>query len=297
MAKVSYVNPVPDLKDRFDKLFTPVYKTKKSSLRWNGGLISPRKVNPVSTRSLLPQIRDLWASMSTELKDQWKAAGEVSGYSGWQQFVQDTSYRIKFAIDGVATPSILHQYRVGRINMDSPAQHFRLEQLHPVEYYQAVKVPGTKSQRVPRVVREQLLLPLQLAASYRSNLTPNGDDPFCRFYAEIYSSYQGRDIVTPVGFDIPLSSGWARQTTTATNVLGVARWYSLYIELNDVLGAVEFDIIHAIHTGTNFARDFRCTNIQFGLSNYNYQLPASWAADAPETGVTWGSIYPSDDPL
>jgi len=294
MALVSYVNPEPDVKDRFTQAFTPVYKTKYSSLRWNGRLIPPRRKNTIATRSLLPQIRDIWNGLDPAIREQWKLAAAEANYNGWNQFVQDMAYRIKFEIPGTPDASDLHTYKVGRIEMAEPASNFRLEQLHPVEYYQMKKVRGTKSQREPVAIREQLLLPLQIGLSYRTSLTANGADPYCKFYAEVTRSYQAQDLVEELAIDLPLSSAWARDTATLTEVVGTARWYSLYIELNDVLGFIEFDLVRSFHTGTNFARDFRCTNISSGFSNFNYQLPASWAADAAEDGVTFGSVYPTD---
>lgn len=295
MVKVSYVNPTPDLKDRFTSQFTPVYKTRNSSLRYSGGLISPRRVNPVSTRSLLPEISALWKSLTTEEQNSWKAAGAAQSYTGYALFVQDTAYRIKFGIPGLATPSVIHAYKCGQITMSGEAEHFRLEQLHPVEYYRMAKVRGTKSQREPVAVIEQLLLPLQIGLSYRTNLTPIGDSPYAKFYAEVVRSYQSLDLVDTVGFEIPLSTDWDRQTATLTEVVGVARWYSLYIELHNVHGTLQFDLLESRHTGTNYAREFRCNNISSGFSNYNYQIPPSWAADGYEPGVTFGSVYPSDD--
>lgn len=294
MAKVSYVNPEPDVKDRFTQQFVPLYKTKYSSLRWNGRIIPKRKKKDIVTRSLLPQIRDIWNGLDPAVREQWKIAAAEAGYTGWNQFVQDMAYRIKFEVGGTATPSNLHTYKVGRVNLESPASHFRLEQVHPIQYYQMQKVRGTKSQRVPVAITEQLLLPLQVGMSYRTNLTANGANPYCKFYAEVTRSYQGLDLKEEVGFDIPLLSAWDRQTATLADVVGTARWYSLFIEFNDVLGWLEFDLVRSFHTGTNFARDFRCTNISSGFSNFNYQLPASWAADAAEAGVTFGSVYPAD---
>lgn len=294
MAKVAFVNPEPDVKDRFRQQFTPLYKTKHSSLRWNGRIIPKRRRNEFTTRSLLPQIRDIWKGLDPAIREQWDIAAEEADYSGWQQFVQDMAYRIKFEVPGVATPSTLHTYKVGRVNLQSPASHFRLEQVHPVQYYQMQKVTGTKSQREPVAITEQLLLPLQIGLSYRTNLTSVGPDAYCKFYAEVTRSYQGKDLVDEVGFEIPLSSSWNRETATLSDVVGVARWYSLYIEFNNVHGWLEFDLVRSFHTGTNFARDFRCTNISSGITNFNYQLPASWAADEAEAGVTFGSVYPAD---
>lgn len=294
MALVSYVNPTPDLKDRFDRAFTPVYKTKHSSLRWNGRIIPARRKSSISTRSLLPQIRDIWASLTPTEQQAWKDAAAAASYNAWNAFVQDQSYRLKNGIGGVATPSIYHTYKVGRINVSEPNTNFKLEQIHPIEYFKMAKVRGTKSQRVPVSIIEQLLLPLEIGLSYRTDLTAAGPEPYARFYAEVTRSYQGLDLLEKLTIDIPLSSAWSRQLATLADVVGSARWYSLFIELNDVSGFIEFDLVRAFHSGTNFARDFRCTNISSGFSNYNYQLPASWAADAPAAGVTFGSVYPTD---
>src|SRR5690606_1841320 len=160
--------------------------------------------------------------LTDEVRTAWAAAGSAQGYSGWQLFVQDTAYRIKFGIEGLATPSTLHGYKVGQIIMGSPADFFRLEQVHPVQYFQMVKVPGTKSQRVPKAVIEQLTLPLTVGLSYRSNLTANGANPYCKFYATVIRSYQSLDLEEEVGFNIPLSSSWDRQTATLTDVVGTA---------------------------------------------------------------------------
>lgn len=293
MALVSYVNPTPDAQDAFTSQFTPLYKTKSSSLRWNGRLIPPRKKSAISSRSLLPQIRDLWNGLTTEEQQAWKDAGAAANYNGWNAFVQDTSYRIKNDLPGLATPSNLHTYKVGRIQMESPATNFRLEQLHPVQYFKMQKVRGTKSQREPVAIIEKLQLPLEIELSYKTDLTSTGPEPYCKFYAEISTAYQGTNRLDRLEVDIPLSSDWARSGASIDDVVGTARWYTLYIELNDVSGFIEFDLVTARHTGTNFARDFRCTNISSGFSNYNYQLPASWAADEAVTGVTYGSVYAS----
>lgn len=297
MALVSYVNPTPDVKDRFTRAFTPLYKTRHSSLRWNGRLTSPRKAGLVPAKSYLPQIKELWSALSAGDRLAWKTAAAEWGYTGWMAFVQDTSYRLKFGIGGLATPSTFHGYKVGRIEMESPATNFRLEQVHPIQYFKMAKVRGTKSQRQPISIVEQLLLPLEIGLSYRTNLTATGAEPYCKFYAEVTRSYQGLDLIETLEIEIPLSSDWARSTATLNEVVGAARWYSLFIELNDVSGVIEFDLVRSAHTGTNYARDFRCTNISAGFSDYNYQLPPSWAADTAETGVTFGSVYASDDPL
>jgi len=297
MPKVAYVEVPPDLKDRYSQQFQPLYKTKNSSVRWNGGLVPPRKRVNITTKSLLPQIAALWNGLTSLEHAQWKFAGLEQGYNAYNTFVQDTAYRVKFGIEGTATPSTLHSYKVGQITMADPARHFRLLQLHPVEYFKMKKVKGTKSQYEPFAIDEILTLPYSVGFNYRSNLTAVGDNPYCKLYAEITYSYQGTDQIKKVEASCSLVSDWVGTFAALTEVVGHARWYTLVIELNDVTGTLQFDLVRSFHGGTNFARDFRCTNINAGFSNTNYQLPPSWEADEAVDGVLYGSVYPSDEAL
>lgn len=297
MPKVAYVSVPPDLKDRYSQQFQPLYKTKDSSVRWNGGLIAPRKKYKITTKSLLPGLAALWNELDGSTKLGWKAAGEKQGYNAYNTFIQDTAYRMKFGIEGTATPSIYHSYKVGEIVIAAPATQFKLVQAHPVEYFKLKKVKGTKSQYEPFAIEEVLTLPLSIGFSYRSNLTAVGDNPYCKLYAEVTYSYQGLDKTTRVETDISLVADWGNALAALSQVVGHARWYTLAIEFNNVQGTLQFDLVRAYHGGTNFARDFRCTNINAGFSNTNYQLPPSWEAAEAVDGVLYGSVYPSEDDL
>lgn len=294
MARVAFVNPTPDLKDRYSKQATPLTKTVNSSVRWTGKLTPPRKKVATSTKSLLPQISALWGGLTNEQQELWKSAARAQSYNAWNAFVQDTAYRIKYGIEGVANPSDLHMYKCGEIVIGGAATHFRIEQQHPIEYYKMRKVKGTKSQFTPVPIIEQLVLPLTVGLSFRTNLTAAGPAPTVKYYAQVATSYQGRTVENQVGFDIPLSTDWSRQTATLRDVVGHARWYTLVIELSDVQGTLQFDLLQSQHTGTNFARDFRCSSVGVGFSNANYQLPPSWAASELVVGASFGSVYPED---
>lgn len=297
MPKVAYIEIPPDQSGAYAANFVPLYKTKNSSIRWMGGISSAPKLVKVSQRSLLPQIAELWAGLTSAEKLAWSSAGAQIGMNGWRQFVQDTAYRIQHSIAGLATPSDLHSYKVGEILLTAPATGFSIVQLHPIVHYVMKLVHGTKSQREPVAIQEVLTLPFEFDLSYRSNLTVAGSDPYARAYADVIYSYQGRDLHAQIVFEIPLVSDWARQTGILASTIGVVRWYSLFIELHDCQGTLQFDNLVAKHGGTNFGRDSHCNNIDAGFSNYNYQLAPSWEVVAPVTGASFGSVYPSDGPL
>lgn len=297
MPRVAYIDVPPELAGFYPKQFAPLYKTVNSSVRWNGRLIPPRKKYKYTTKSLLPQIRDLWNGLTLTEQQAWRDAGHMQSYGAWNTFVQDTAYRLKYGIPGLADPSTLRTYKCGEILMPVDGPSFKLVQEHPIEYFKMRKVRGTKSQYEPVAIDEQLVLPLTVGLTFRTNLTATDANPIVRFYAEVHYSYQGTTPTTQVGFDIPLVSGWQRQTATLNGVVGHARWYTLVFELSGVSGTLQFDLVQSEHSGTNYARDFRCSSIGTGFTNTNYQLPKAWAAKEAVAGVEYGSVYPSDGDL
>jgi len=115
-----------------------------------------------------------------------------------------------------------------------------------------------------------------------------------RFFAKIISNYQGRDVETEEGFTIDLSTGWNRADITIAEVVGVARSYNLYLEFTDVRGVFCWDNVTAYHTGTNYARDFRCSDVNNNLTRTNYQIEKSWEEEFLPTGASFDSVYPED---
>lgn len=294
MALIGTLDIPPELLESFRKLFVSSDNRRRGALRKHGYIMPRAKKLNVATRSLLPQITALRDSLTVPQIAAWKAASSATGMNYWNLFVQDTAYRIKYGIEGLATPSLLHQYKVGRIEIVAPAQGAVLAQYHPNKYWISKKMRGPTVIREDVAIIENLLLPLEVGLSYKSNLVSTGPDTKAKFYAIIYSSYQGRTIQTQVGFDIDLSSAWQRQTVTASEVIGVVRSYDLWIELVDIRGTFDFDNVLALHTGTNYARDKRCNDINNELSLVNYQIESSWEEQFLPTGASFDSVYPDD---
>lgn len=294
MAQVGTLEIPPELAEAFAKLLSATSARRTGAVRKHGYIPSRAQIVKLTTRSLLPQIRDLWNNLTTSEQAAWKAAAAVTSMNGWNLFVQDTAYRIKYGLPGVATPSLLHQYKVGRIQIETPAQAVRLAQFHPRKYYISKKMPGKTTQREDVAIYEPFQLPLTIGCSFRSNLVAVTDAPKARFYAIVYSSYQGRTIESEVGFDIPLESDWQSQTATITEVIGVGRSYNLWIDLAGVRGWFEWDNVVSLHTGTNWARDKRCNDVNNELSTVNYQIEKSWEEQFLPSGAAFDSVYPAD---
>lgn len=294
MAQVGALEIPPELLEAWRKLISPTSTRVTGAIRKHGYLPSKQQVVKLTNQSLLPGIRQSWTGLGAPGQAAWKAAAAVTTMNGWNLFVQDTAYRIKYGIPGLATPSLLHQYKVGRLEIAAPAQKAILAQYHPNKYWVSKKLRGNTSVREDVPIFEKLQLPLEIGCSFRSNLTAVTGSPKAQFYAIVYSSYQGRTIETKVGFDIPLTSGWTQDTAIITEVIGVVRDYNIWIELDGVRGYFEWDNVVAIHTGTNWARDKRCNDVNNELTTVNYQIEKSWEEQFLPNGAAFDSVYPAD---
>lgn len=294
MAQIGYLDVPDELKQLLAALISPTSNRRTGAVRKAGYLPSKKQIVKLTTRSLLPQITEFWQALTEPQRAAWKAAAAQTGMNGWNLFVQDTAYRIKYGIGGVAVPSIYHQYKVGHIEISAPAEKVILAQWHPNRYYVSKKMRGNTTLREDVAINENLTLPLVVGCSYRSNLTATRADYRARFFARIYSSWQGRTIETEAGFDIELAQDWTRELRTITSVTGKVRSYDLWIELDGVRGWFEWDNVRAYHNGTNYARDSRCSDVNNELSKVNYQIEASWEEQFLPTGTAFDSVYPTD---
>lgn len=294
MAQTGALDIPPELLELFRRVVSSTSNRTSGAIRKSGYLPSRARVVELTTRSLLPQIRDAWAGLSPTQQAAWKAAAAVTSMNGWNLFVQDTAYRIKYGMPGLAVPSLLHQYKVGRVEINAPAQRVVLEQLHPNKYYVSKKMRGDTTLREDVAVFEPFHLPLTVGCSYRSDLVDVTGTGSAKFYAIVYSQYQGRTIENQVGFDIPLQTDWTQQQATITEVIGTSRDYNIWIVLDGVRGWFEWDNVVALHTGTNWARDKRCNDVNNNLTKANFQIEASWEEQFLPTGAGFDSVYPAD---
>ena len=297
MALVGGLEVPPELLELFHKLVSPSDTRRSGAVRKHGYLQSRTKVLSLTNRSLLPQIRDLRDSLSPAEIAAWKAAGLAGRQNYWNLFVQDTAYRLKHGLPGLATPSPLHQYKVGRIEIAAPAERVLLTQYHPAKYFINKKVRGNTTIREDVAVYEELQLPLTLQVSYRANLENVRPDYKARMWAVVFSSYQGRTIENEVGINFDLQKGWTRESVVVTDVVGLPRYYQLFIELDGVRGTFEWDNVGSWHSGMNWARDWRCNDVNNELTRVNWQIEASWEELFLPFRTAFDSVYPNDDIL
>ncbi|HPT40556.1 MAG TPA: hypothetical protein PLQ44_03070 [Candidatus Paceibacterota bacterium] len=294
MAKVSYLTIPTGTEDNYWKALTPGSRFLYSRVRRADSLLSRYRKKGVSQKSLLPQISELWAGLTSEQKSAWSLAGAECNLNGWQLFVQDNCIRIANEIPGIATPSIFHQGMVGKIVVGGSAQEIKIAQYHPNSYYVQKKVAGKYNMYYPFLISEGFGLPLKISLNFKSNLESVGAGSYAKFYAKIWNSYQGKDDEYCLEIPLDFSTDWKKLEATLTTLRGTIIGYNLYFELFNLQGELLFDNIVADHNLTNWARDPFCKNIDITFTKAFFQIPKNWVAVTLPDGAEFDSVYPDD---
>ncbi len=252
---------------------------------------SRKRKKGISLRSTMKEAAEKWQALLQSDRDKWKELGTINNKTGWSLFWHDYAARKKNGLTGVSTPNDFYQTWVGRINISPAGNSAKIAQYHPFTYYVSKKVRGTRSQRKPVRITEQFSLPLKIEISYKTDLQSAGPNPSAKFYAIVLSHYQGRDIETAVSIDFPLSSDWARSSAELTEVLGLAKEYTAYIEIQDARGDLYFDNVVLEHSGQNWARDANCYDINQGFTRVFAQVPKHWVEVGTHEGMQFESFY------
>lgn len=291
MSKTSYQQISEGLLDSYNKALQSGDRFTVPRVRIKTLFLSRKRKKGLSQKSLLPVVSQVWNAFDITTKTAWSSAGAICNLSGWKLFLKDKCLRIINEISGNATPSTIYQALVGRIHIESPASAIKLVQLHPQQYWVSRPVKNKKSMREPVMVTENFGLPLKIKISYKSNLSAYGGTAKARFYAVVISLYQGRKIENILEIPFTLLNDWATAEATLSNVLGYANSYNLYLELENVRGDLYFDNIDSEHSGTNWARDPYCNDVNESFTKAFYQIPDHWGVINISEGAFFESVY------
>lgn len=214
--------------------------------------------------SYLFAIAQAWAFFTQEEKDEWMFAANVMGEHGYNLYVQDKSYRIKYGIGGNAVPSLYHQFKVGHFSLSGAATSAK------IVFYNT----------------HRLYWPASFQLCFKTNLTPSGGSPSARLKLIWTRYYTGQNIEETETIDLPLVSGWdKRKQSIAIKPGSKGRW-RLELELTDVQGDVWFDNVFVEYSGEIKNNDPYCDDV------------VKWwkAIDLP-AGATLETIYPTGGAL
>lgn len=254
--------------------------------------ILPRqKARRFGRGSLFRLLGPIWQGLSEGQKDQWRDAAVLNGISGWQLFISDNAARIRNELPYPEPPSMQWQVNTGHILIQAPANSIKLRQEHPQDYYVVERVPGQWWKEQLTLVQEIFSLPLELQIRYKSNLTAEGGDQSARYYADIWTSYQGEDINTQLEIPFTPVSDWATASAVTSGLRGILVGYTLYIEIVGYRGDIQLDNIRAIHSGTNWARDPRFNEMDRKYRGAFTVAPNFWQPDDLPEGSQYFSQY------
>jgi len=291
MAKTSYI----EIPSGYESIYKAVLQSGDRftlpNVRVKTPFLSRKKIKGITEKSLLVSLGPVWQALDQGVKNAWNAAGVASKMSGFKLFVQDTSYRKRLAIPGYADPNINYQSLVGHIEIVGPATGLQIEQPHPLTYYVMHKVTGTRSQYIPVAVTESFGFPLEIGISWKTALTSLGSGSGARFFAVVYSSYQGKTLETILQIPFGLTDDWQKTTATLSTVFGLVQGYSVFIEVVNCTGDLYFDDVIIEHSGQNWARDPNCNAIASSFTGAYQQVARHWAATNATDGAGFRSEY------
>ena len=291
MAKCTYVDLLPEDYDLYYGSLAPGDRFMHARIKRKTAFFSRWRKLDLGGRSLFKVLSEYWQAFNQTQKDAWNAVGAVIGLNGWQAFVEDTAARWRFDYSGTSTPNLLHNARVGKLVIASPATEIKIAQYHPQWYYIRKKVRGRKGMYEPYKIEEYLGLPLELKLSYKANLVSAGAGSFAKYYARIHHLYQGLDLYTNHELSLDFITAWKSADATISEVIGTAVNYDLYIHLYNVTGSLWIDNVECNHSAQNWVRDWDCDDINKVFTRAFYQVPMTWAPITVPEGAEYESIF------
>lgn len=246
----------------------------------------------VGRGSLFKYLSPLWRALSDPQKQVWRQAAAFSSLNNWQLFISDNAARIRNDLALVKPPSDLWQVRTGMITINAPASELILKQEHPQEYIDTQKITGRPWKSELVTIKEVFGFPLQLQFRYKSNLTPVGGNQSARYFARVWSSYQGVDRYTDCEIPLGANDDWTLKSASISKVIGHVIGYTLFLEIKGYRGTLMFDNIRALHSGSNWARDPRCDDVSKVFKKAFAIVPPFWIPVSLPTGATFSTVFP-----
>lgn len=292
MAKTQSISVPDELKNQYNKAIELSDPFTFGVAQAHKALTPDARKIVLRNQSLFKFLSPLWKALTTEEKQVWKDAAVYSNITGWQLFISDNSARIRASLPLDIPPSDFWQVRAGTLTIESPATEIILSQSHPQSYWVASKVVGASWKKQLVKITEFFSLPLDLEIRYKSDLTPVGGTQRARYYATVWTSYQGIDIYTDFSIDFDPESDWTFASLEIDGLRGIIVGYTLYIEIVGYTGELLFDNIRAVHSGMNWAQDPRCDAINQTFTKAFSIVPPFWTPVSLPAGATFSSQFP-----
>jgi len=232
-----------------------------------------RNLRVLAAQSQFDPCASLWAGLSEAAKTRWDNAGAVCGLTGWELFFQDTTYRLLNNLPGLASPSVLHQYKVLKWIIDDQVQAHSINQVHWRNRYNRNRIPGSKKAYIWEVVEEFFAPPLTIEFNYHADL--EAKDAGSYFKACVFGNGYVGGVPTYFGacYDLDLVTGWKQFSQAYSPAVDTIYYYYLALYANRLEGIACFDNFNFEHDAQNWAFDPFCDNVKdkYAKDGYGYR--------------------------
>lgn len=291
MAKVTGLNVPSELKAKFEKFLKANYLRLSTKIDMNPIFGLRSKKERLSSNVNLNDLAPLWDSLSSSDQTLWGNAGAESGLTGYQLFVQDTSYRLNNGLTGLATPNNYHQYKVLSLEMSADIGEWSIIQEHFDFYYLRSAVSGRDEAFEWNLISEVGSSPLKIEFNYYSDLVST--DPDSDFYVKVtvHGLKNGLPVYDSFNFDLDLQTGWKSFSEELVVDMDSFDEYDFTIQAYYLTGTFRADNFNFEHDSQNWAWDPYCKNILDEIIySYNEEQGAFVCSDSYEADF-FGSKY------
>ena len=133
---------------------------------------------------------------------------------------------------------------------------------------------------------------MTLTIRYKTDLSSTGPTQSARYYANVWTRYQGEDEYTEFEINFNPSTDWLLASVLVSGLRGVIVGYTLFIEIIGYTGELFYDNIRATHSGQNWALDPRCDDISKIYTGAFAVVPPYWIPVELPNGASYSSEFP-----
>lgn len=266
MAKVFGYDPTPEIQELIERSLMPNWNLSTFQLILKNRELSVAKIKSFGARSRMLVAGAAWRALSYSEKLWLKLMHDDRNWNGWNTGLATYCTAIKEGTTDWFSTEVSSNGRAGCIYSPTLNKTIELRQAHPVNYFQAVKVPRTKSRRVATQMEErnyngkQITMSLNTAGlnnGFEINQSQGVGGSHCLIQIIVRNyQYQFRgpyftDYSRSYGRYIRNAGVLVLGNASGTNYAG----YDVIIKVRDYQGLLFFNNIAFNWGGYNYARD------------------------------------------
>lgn len=306
MAKVTGYSPDPDVQALIDRSLQPNWTSETLMIELRNRELSRQKLAKVQGRSLLNVAGAEWRSLPTDFQDYFKNVGLTQKVTGWVVALMQYCAASKLGYAAIYFTPPQHAGNAACFYSPELGELMEYRQGHPLAYYVPVKVPGTKSRRMPQQVFENYPAGVELKLMAQVGGIDNGwfvdwSDAdrggsfeikiIVRHYRNVFRGASFVDFVV----NVPHTATFYPVEITGNPGIASYAGYDVIVRIRDFRGLFLIDTLELNHGGNNYAKDWRCKtpNARF-TSNLAVCAPNWEAVHRPTNFKIFGRGYQVD---